>query len=110
MRFFTNAALLVSLLGTTALAVEEIGAFGINEASIASSDVNTDYTGDRFELNHGKGVLKAAAAASCPSSYPLYCSRYDFCCPSNAVGCCANACCGKGTTYCGSDGHCYGRA
>lgn len=49
-----------------------------------------------------------SAEAYCPGpNYPLSCDRWGFCCSASSVGCCKNACCAKGATRCGSDGHCY---
>ncbi|EFE36618.1 uncharacterized protein ARB_04141 [Trichophyton benhamiae CBS 112371] len=53
--------------------------------------------------------LLSVTAAQCPPSHPLYCRAYNFCCVRQAVSCCPRACCARGTTHCGSDGHCYRR-
>lgn len=56
----------------------------------------------------GDGSVNAAAV--CRPANPKYCSKYNFCCPSSSIGCCPKACCARGATYCGTDGHCYGPA
>lgn len=60
-------------------------------------------------LDVGGGDFSVQAICNDPR-FPKSCDRWNFCCPSKAIGCCRNACCAKGTTHCGQDGHCYRRA
>lgn len=94
MKFNLSALLLIPLAGAS-LALDSLPTLN-----------NTDHH-EGVSLVQSKN---AESAQSCPVGYPQYCSRYNFCCSVDSVFCCPNACCARGATYCGADGHCYGPA
>ena len=91
---FTNYALVLLPLIGASLAAEM--------KQLPQLHVSDDTVGSKQE-----GDMNAKA---CPPEAPQYCGSHGFCCGTDSIGCCANACCLPGSTHCGADGSCYGPA
>ncbi|KAL6863392.1 hypothetical protein ACO1O0_003644 [Amphichorda felina] len=102
------AALLPAL--TLAIPVNDVE-YEFTLIDIEFPEINLDLLNGAFAgTSAGESVeqrLRGSQTAKCPSPSPKFCPIGNFCCGSDAVGCCAKECCGEGTNFCGSDGRCY---
>lgn len=101
------AAFLPVLAAAASLGERDVEALSNELPEINIDEIDGDFTETSLEPEEDSAESLMGIQAVCPVGYPKYCPRWNFCCRRTAVGCCRNACCARGTQFCGSNGHCY---